>query len=58
MNLDRESDAEYAERYRWLCENARFVEIHTHTQLFRCRGDELDRVLEVASRRDDISRRS
>lgn len=38
-----------AERYRWIRANARHIEIHTHTQLFGCRGeDELDRVVDTA----------
>lgn len=34
--------------FRWLVDNARFVEIQTHSQLFRCRGAELRAVLDVA----------
>lgn len=38
-----------AERYRWLRESARFVEIQTHTQLFRTGGQEqLDKLIDTA----------
>lgn len=38
-----------ASRYRWLRE-AKFIEIITDTQMFRCGGsDELDRVVDTAA---------